>query len=874
MLGRYRDTVRAWSDPFGRVLFRVHLRPNHLTVAGLAASLVAAGCFIAGQTRTAGLVLILAGLLDLLDGSLARASGQVTAFGAFLDSVIDRYSDIAVMLGIVVLYARTPNPRGAVVAMAGLAGSVMVSYTKARAESIGVECNVGMMERPERLICLIAGALLDVMEPALWVLAVLANLTAVQRIVFTRRMMRAEPRRARVLLPLLVGALLLPTDVSASAETERAWARAVAAFQDGQTAPLAQAFAGEAALASPIGDYVRFILADALARDGDVAGARAAALSVADQHPDSRLAPRALVLVSVLASGAGDEAGAQAALRRLLERYPDVLEVPEALYLLGQTAEARGHRDVAALAYRQLRVLAPTTGYAEAAADRLDVLVGAGTPLPPLSLAERIDRAERLLRGGVPKMAGDEAERIADEARDAGIVVRALRVVGDAAARLGRYEAGAKALEAAARRAPSDQQPRLRIDQARFLIRAGHDKRAIALLASVAASAPESETAEALALQARVYDEGSRDADAIALYRQIAGRFPNREVAGVALWRLGWLAWLRGEPRVAAAEWRHVAEVSGGRSLRLPALYWRARALEAVKDETGAEALYARVLAEAPRGYYGMLAAPRVGGAAPAAMPRDIGAPALPANPAEAFKADPRFARVDLLRRIGLVEYAWEELEDVVQSSVGDPIGLYGASSAYVRDERYHLALRIVRRHFGALSTSGDPALPRAFWEVIYPFGWRDEVGEAAKRAGLDPFLVAAIVREESSYYPRAVSRAGARGLMQLMPSTAKPMADVRGLAFEDGGVLDDPRANLDIGTAFLAGLIKEFGDARLAIAAYNAGPKRVRDWWKARRTGDMEAFVEQIPYDETRQYVKRVMLSWTEYRRLYGEVK
>ena len=874
MLGRYRDTVRAWSDPFGRVLFRVHLRPNHLTVAGLAASLVAAGCFIAGQTRTAGLVLILAGLLDLLDGSLARASGQVTAFGAFLDSVIDRYSDIAVMLGIVVLYARTPNPRGALVAMAGLAGSVMVSYTKARAESIGVECNVGMMERPERLICLIAGALLDVMEPALWVLAVLANLTAVQRIVFTRRMMRAEPRRARVLLPLLAAALLLPAAVNASAETERAWARAVAAFQDGQTAPLAQAFASEAALASPIGDHVRYILADALARDGDVAGARAAALSVADHHPDSRLAPRALVLASVLASHAGDEAGAQAALRRLLERYPDVLEVPEALYLLGQTAEARGNHDVAALAYRQLRVLAPTTGYAEAASDRLGVLVTGGTPLPPLSMAERIDRAERLLRGGVPKTAGDEAERIADEARDAGIVVRALRVVGDAAARLGRYEAGAKALEAAARHAPSDQQPRLRIDQARFLIRAGQDKRAIALLASVAAGAPESETAEALALQARVYDEGSRDADAIALYRQIARRFPNREVAGVALWRLGWLAWLRGEPRVAAAEWRHVTEVSGGRSLRLPALYWRARALEAVKNETGAEALYARVLAEAPRGYYGMLAAPRVGGAAPAAMPRDIGAPALPANPAEAFKADPRFARVDLLRRIGLVEYAWEELEDVVQSSVGDPIGLYGASSAYVRDERYHLALRIVRRHFGALSTSGDPALPRAFWEVIYPFGWRDEVGEAATRAGLDPFLVAAIVREESSYYPRAVSRAGARGLMQLMPATAKPMADVRGLAFEDGGVLDNPRANLDIGTAFLAGLMKEFGDPRLAIAAYNAGPKRVRDWWKARRTGDMEAFVEQIPYDETRQYVKRVMLSWTEYRRLYGEVK
>jgi len=174
MLGRYRETVRHWSDPVGRVLFRLRLRPNHLTVIGLVVSFFAAGAFIAGHLRSAGTLLVLAGLCDLLDGSLARASGQVTAFGAFLDSVIDRYSDLVVLLGIVVLFARTPNARGALVAMAGLVGSVMVSYTKARAESIGIECNVGVMERPERMICLIAGALLDQLEPALWVLAILA----------------------------------------------------------------------------------------------------------------------------------------------------------------------------------------------------------------------------------------------------------------------------------------------------------------------------------------------------------------------------------------------------------------------------------------------------------------------------------------------------------------------------------------------------------------------------------------------------------------------------------------------------------------------------------------------------------------------------
>ena len=868
MLGRYRDSVRAWSDPVGRTLFRLRLRPNHLTMCGLLVSACAGAAFVFGHVRLAGVLLILAGLFDLFDGSLARASGQATTFGAFLDSVIDRYSDILVMLGIVVLYARMPHARGALIAMAGLAGSVMVSYTKARAESIGVTCDVGMMERPERLICLIAGALLGLMEPALWVLAVLANLTALQRILFTRRLLLERPVLGLV---LAAPVLFLPTTAAASlsAEHEVAWTQAVSAYQQGDPDPLAREFSTEAALTSPIRDYIRYVLADALARRGDVAGAQAAALAVVDRDPDSRLAPRALLLAATLASAGGDEAAAHAALKRLLERYPDSAEVPEALYLVGQTAEARQQTDVAADAYRQLRVLAPTTAYAEAAGDRLVALMQSGTPLPVLSLSERIDRAERLLKGGVPKTAADEAEVIASESRDAGIAVRALRVVADAAARLNRYDAAARALDLAANRAPAGHRGRLRLDQARMLIRAGQDKRALPILALISTTGAESEIAEALALHARALDDGGRDAEAAALYRQIATRFPNRDVAGAAMWRLGWLAWLRGDVGTAGEQWARLAEAPGGRAFRGAALYWRGRAVEHVRDRAAAEPIYGKVVTEAPRSYYGMLAARRV--ARTPETPRRTPPATLPSKPEDAFAADPGFARVDMLRRIGLVEYAWEELEDVVQASVGDYVRLYGASGAYVRDERYHMALRIARRHFGSLAVSGDPTLPRAFWEIIYPLGWRTEVADAAQRAGLDPYLVAAVVREESSYYPRAVSRAGARGLMQLMPATARPMADLRGLAFEGGSLLDDPRANLDIGASFLGGLVKEFGDPRVALAAYNAGPRRAREWLKARRTSDMEAWVEQIPYDETRQYVKRVTLSWEEYRRIYG---
>lgn len=862
MLGRYREPVRAWTDPVGRALFRLRLRPNHLTVIGLGVSFLAATAFVAGRTRAAGLLLILAGLCDFFDGALARVSGQVTAFGGFLDSVIDRYSDLLVLLGIVVLFARTPHTRGAVVAMAGLIGSMMVSYTKARAESIGVKCTVGMMERPERMICLIAGAMLNLLEPALWVLAILSNLTALQRIAFTWRATR-DTARLRGLV--LAAALLIPAPAAAgppprvTPETERAWAQAVEAYQRGEPAALIREFGHRRAQASPIGDHVRYLLAEALVRQGDLAAARAAAVSVADRYRESRLAPKALLLAATLASS--EDRDGRALLARLVATYPDAAEAPVALYLLGLSAETRGQRVLAAETYRQIRLLTPTTGYADAATDRLAALEAAGVRLPPFTFAERIERAERLLHGGVPAQAADEAERIVADTREPSIALRALRVVADGARALGRYAFAARALELAIPRAPGEQQTALQLERAKLLARAGQRQQALAVFDLVAVAGAEAEAAEALYHYARLLEEIDRAAAAAEVYRAVVARYPSREVAGASLWRLGWLAWAKGDARAAEQSWTRVGEPGADRTYRIPALYWAGRAREQQGDRAGAERLFARVLAEAPRTYYGVLAAARAPAATNAGAKAGV---ALPAEPFQAVAADPAFARVELLRRIGLVEDAFQELEELSQRAAGDPVRLYGLASAYVKEERYHLALRIFRRSLAPLAATGDPAIPRAFWEMFYPFGWRAEVTDAAARAGLDPYLVAAVVREESSYYPRAVSRAGARGLMQLLPQTARLLAPT--------GDLDDPALNLQLGTRFLAALLREWSDPRLALAAYNAGPKRLRQWWSARRTDDVEAFIEQIPYDETRHYVKRVVLSWDEYRRIYAD--
>jgi CDP-diacylglycerol--glycerol-3-phosphate 3-phosphatidyltransferase len=193
MLSYYNPQLHGLAEPLARVLLRANVRPNHLTILGFGVSVAAASAFAQGRLRWGAALLILAGLFDFFDGALARLAGQETSFGAFLDSVVDRYSDLVVLLGIVLLYHRQGDGIGVLLTLIALVGTVMVSYTKARAQSIGIECDSGFMERPERIITLVTGALFLVLTYAMLVLAVLTQLTALQRIFCARRMTQPHP---------------------------------------------------------------------------------------------------------------------------------------------------------------------------------------------------------------------------------------------------------------------------------------------------------------------------------------------------------------------------------------------------------------------------------------------------------------------------------------------------------------------------------------------------------------------------------------------------------------------------------------------------------------------------------------------------------
>src|SRR5690242_21421110 len=167
------------------------INPNLLTFFGLLVNGWAAALFAMGKFRSGALVIFFAAFLDMLDGQVARREKRVTAFGAFFDSTLDRYSDMALYMGLLVYYSVSGRTLYVVVAALATAGSVMVSYARARAESLIPLCKVGFMERPERLVLLIIGGMFNKMAQVLWVIAVVSTITVIHRIIYTWQETRA-----------------------------------------------------------------------------------------------------------------------------------------------------------------------------------------------------------------------------------------------------------------------------------------------------------------------------------------------------------------------------------------------------------------------------------------------------------------------------------------------------------------------------------------------------------------------------------------------------------------------------------------------------------------------------------------------------------
>ena len=395
--------------------------------------------------------------------------------------------------------------------------------------------------------------------------------------------------------------------------------------------------------------------------------------------------------------------------------------------------------------------------------------------------------------------------------------------------------------------------------RARAVLRDGRVSEARRLLRAIPASAPNDAAARALYLLADLATDEGRDDAARSAFRDLARRFPTSGVAARARFQAAIVAVASGQHHTAALELDTLARRYPRSAEALGALYWAGRSWARLGDSAQAAARWRDVVAREPLSYYAVLSARRLGG--------PWWAPAADAQPRPAYPdLAGALARVDELRDLGLDPEAEREIVRVAGAAQGAPARMVAPAAAF---PARGLSSRGITLGTAALR-AGAPADVRTY-RTLYPLVHRDVLVAESAEHRLDPALVAALIRQESNFQAGARSPADARGLMQLLPSVGRSVARALDFPVWEDALLYQPDVNVRLGTAHLAGLVRQYDALPHVLAAYNAGGSRVPRW-RAKRgaAADPELFAERIPYDETRDYVRIVERNRAIYTALY----
>jgi soluble lytic murein transglycosylase len=363
----------------------------------------------------------------------------------------------------------------------------------------------------------------------------------------------------------------------------------------------------------------------------------------------------------------------------------------------------------------------------------------------------------------------------------------------------------------------------------------------------------------AMSLYADLATDDGDDADARATYLQLSRAYPTSARAPEARLQAALIAITTGQNAQATRELDSLAARYPRSEVGAAARYWSARAWKSAGDEQRATEQWRGLLTQQPMSYYTVLAANRLGDRVPSPAQPGAGSSSHRSTP-----VDSAIARIKLLQRLGMDVEARFEMDALEERANASAERALATADAFLAIDQSSRAIRIAQK----LAESGrrDERVMR----IVYPVVDRDELIRTAKARDLDPALVAAIVRQESSFNPRAVSAADARGLMQVLPSVGQDVARSVGFPVWYPALLLDPDANLQLGTAHLATYRRQYGPLPRVLAAYNAGGSRVERWSGRKGADDPEMFTERIPFVETRDYVRVVQRNLAVYRALY----
>jgi soluble lytic murein transglycosylase len=391
---------------------------------------------------------------------------------------------------------------------------------------------------------------------------------------------------------------------------------------------------------------------------------------------------------------------------------------------------------------------------------------------------------------------------------------------------------------------------------AKTLERQGQDERAFVLYLELAGEGRKQEFADDALMEAAGLRRSQRAySDAAALFERVVKSYPDSKFIPRAVWEAGWSHYLAGEYGAAEGAFRSLFK---DESSREKALFWLARSLEHTSP-TEVDAYYRMLDEEYPAGFYAAWHRSRKG----------VQDPREPLGQRNALAELPQIAGFEkprLLASLGMVDESRTEMA-AARKKAGDKKSLYpGLARIYLEVQDYSSAVALFLQN---RPLKWDTAsLP--LWSAGYPLVYSDLVARETAANGLSEGLIYSLIRAESGFSPAIKSPAGAIGLMQLMPATAKATAREKG-AFNPQQ-LTLPEYNIKLGTRHFNALMKDFGgDVIYSIAAYNAGASAVDRWRNGTKGLKMDEFIENIPYQETRDYVKKVYASAATYRQLYG---
>lgn len=631
------------------------------------------------------------------------------------------------------------------------------------------------------------------------------------------------------------------------------------------------------ALRTRLEDYALYFLGQAQYSLQSYDSSQKSLRRLLDKFSASLLRRAAMLLLAQSELREGKVREAVQALEGLANQYPE----PAALFLLGESYLQRGEGKKAAEAFARVYYEFPADENALPARRQLDLLSGRGAwpKSDPLLLLQK--RADLLYETQQWALAIPEYRRLLVRDPKQADLYRlraalcyfhqrknypALEQLRHVSSRVPDWHAQSLYTQALIRR---------RLDQeAAFL------EWAQRLLREV----PGSPFAEEMHLQlASFYDQQGEREKAQAQLERMLGEFPQGANAAEGLWRLAWNHYLAGRySEFLALAAKHLESYPAS-SYTDALQYWMGRSYEHTGMYSEAGRVYRHLLAHCRNDYYGQRAARQLEGVLEKLKPEQPGADldALPpthARPPASAAGDqlpgPVVRALERARELALIrldapalaelEQAWKEFPD--QGALAFEMArIYGGSGQYLE------AIRTLRKAFPRYPAYDLSHLPKEVWRILFPLDYWDRIQQESNKYGLDPWLVSALIRQESTFNARARSRSNAIGLMQILPSTGRTIARQLRLRYRPSK-LYDPQFNIALGTYYLQTLLAEFqGKIELALAAYNGGPHRVSRWLEHYGAPETDVFVECIPLTETREYVKRILEHYSLYQAIYA---